>query len=143
MARLFCLASSCERGPPMTASLEPPTPESLVHGLEAMGRGDLSLADAFGMKRQVLDMLLEKALGLAKFGKHEQAEIELARLTAVDGHSPMAPFALGAIRAERKTYALAIEAYEQAESRAHKLELGALVGRVALCRGHAAMMLGD
>jgi tetratricopeptide (TPR) repeat protein len=119
------------------------TPEALVHGLEALGRGDLSLADALGMQRQVLDLLLDKALGLAKYGKHDQAEAELVRLSSVDGHSPMPPFALGALRAERKHYAPAVEAYLEAESRAERARMRPLEGRIALCRGHAAMMLGD
>ena len=119
------------------------TPEAIVGGLEAMGRSDVSLADALGMTRQVLDVLLEKALGLAQFGKYEQAEAELMQLTSVDGFSPFPPFALGAMRAQRQKYELAIDAYGTAEERAAKFGLAHLTGRIALCRGHAAMMLGD
>jgi len=117
--------------------------EALVSGLEAIGAGDVSLADALGMKRQVLDVLLEKALGLVTFGKHEQAESELSRLTLVDGRSPLPPFALGALLAEKKQFHAAIEAYEQAEARAEKLGSRAMVARVALCKGHAFMALGE
>ena len=124
----------------MTSEL---TPEAFVRGLESLGAGELSLADALGMKRQVLDVLLDKALGLMTFGKHDQAEVELTRLTLVDGHSVMPPFALGALRAERQQFAQAIDAYEEAEKRAERLGLPSLVGRVALCKGHAWMALGN
>ncbi|MFO0722155.1 MAG: hypothetical protein U1E65_00140 [Myxococcota bacterium] len=117
--------------------------DGLFEGLTAAGSGAISLADVLGMKRQVLDVLLDKAIGLANFGKLEQAENELDRLHQVDGRSPLPAFALGAVRAERKNFEGALEAYREAERRAEALAWSAMVGKVALCLGHAHLALGE
>src|SRR5262245_34510020 len=122
-------------------TLEEPAAEAIAEDLLALGRGDISLADALGMKRQVLDLMLEKALGLVDYGKLDQAETELDRLSLVDGRSPLPAFALGALRAERGDHTGAVDAYREAERRARALDLATIEGEVALCRAHALLAL--
>ncbi len=114
-----------------------------VAGLREVGAGELSLADVLGLERQVLDLMLDKALGLAKFGKFEEAEAELERLSLVDAHWPLAPLALGAVLAEQRRFEPAVTAYREAEARASRLGAPTIEGKASLCRGHAHVALGD
>lgn len=117
--------------------------KAAVAGLAEVGSGQLSLADVLGLERQALELMLDKALGLAKFGKLDDAEAELERLSVVDAHWPLAPLALGAVRAEQRRFEPAVAAYREAEARAARLGAPTIEGKASLCRGHAHVALGD
>jgi tetratricopeptide (TPR) repeat protein len=128
---------------PPPPEVAPPTVEALGDALRAIGRGDLSLAEALGLSRQGLDLLLDKAQGLIRFDKLDEAEKLLVDLTRVDGRSPYPPFLLGALLATRGRHDEAIAAYDDAHRRAHDPALRALDDRIQLCRASSLLAVGD
>lgn len=108
-----------------------------------MGRGEASLAGLMGLPAAAVERLVEEALGLAEAGRLAEAEAQLARVTLVEGDSPLLPLLLGTIRAELGAHAAALAAYDEALTR--HVESGGharFEAEVRLLRGRALLALG-
>ncbi|MEQ8275313.1 MAG: hypothetical protein RMA76_37155 [Deltaproteobacteria bacterium] len=108
--------------------------------LSDVASGAVSLADVVGAQPEVLDQLVDKAMGLAKYGKLDEASKLLSDLTWFDRRSAMLPLLLGTVRATAADHEGAVAAYGEALAReeaspssaAFRAELWMLRARSAL-----------
>jgi predicted Zn-dependent protease len=111
----------------------------LDQALDTLSEGG-TLARALGLHPRILDLLVDKAIGLIRHGKAAEARGLLEDLARVDGESPVVPQVLGALHAREGRMEAAVEAYSDALSRAERigfLDLGPLL----LSRAHALYTL--
>jgi tetratricopeptide (TPR) repeat protein len=120
-------------------SLSPP-----ASALAALASGEASLADALDLSPAVIEQLVDKAMGLAKYGKLDQASKLLSDLALVDRRSAMLPLLLGTIRATAADHDGALAAYDEAIARD---ERGASSKRfraeALMLRARSALAVGD
>lgn len=119
------------------------TEEQLLELLLKTARGELTVAESIGLHPFVLDKLADRANGLVRLGKLDEAERLLVDLARVDGLSPVLPFMLGACRVKQKDLTGAVDAYGEGLRRAEKVGFDAMIPRVRICRARALLDLGQ
>lgn len=85
--------------------------------LADVASGAVGLADVVGASPRILEQLVDKALGLARYGKLDEASKLLSDLALFDRRSAMLPLLLGTVRATANDHAGAVLAYGEALAR--------------------------
>ncbi len=110
--------------------------------LADVASGAVGLADVAGASPRILEQLVDKALGLAQYGKLDEAAKLLSDLALFDRRSAMLPLLLGTVRATAEDHEGAVLAYDEALEREaaapssprFRAELWLLRARSALAR---------
>jgi tetratricopeptide (TPR) repeat protein len=108
-----------------------------------LGRGEINLAQVLGLDTAILAQLALRSIGLIQWGKLDEAEDLLAKLTRVDVRSLHLPFLLGACRAKAGDMSGAVDAYNEALRRTGYGDPDSVSQHILFNRAEALIAIGE